>query len=59
MFLDIVREANENGEEYISIPHVRDVMFPPAKRYVQFVHFLEFRFGRVNVSSRMLYWIVR
>ncbi|KAJ1355200.1 hypothetical protein KIN20_012512 [Parelaphostrongylus tenuis] len=30
--LDIVRESSENGEEYISIPHVRDIMFPPAKR---------------------------
>ncbi|GMR47884.1 hypothetical protein PMAYCL1PPCAC_18079, partial [Pristionchus mayeri] len=27
-----VRESYESGEEYISIPHVRDQIFPPAKR---------------------------
>ncbi|RCN44534.1 hypothetical protein ANCCAN_09422, partial [Ancylostoma caninum] len=25
-FLDVVRDAAENGEDYISIPHVRDII---------------------------------
>lgn len=30
---DNVRESYERGEDSISIPHVRDQLFPPAKRY--------------------------
>ncbi|CAJ0574321.1 unnamed protein product, partial [Mesorhabditis spiculigera] len=29
---DTVRDSAADGEEYISVPHVRDVIFPPARR---------------------------
>ncbi|CAJ0937478.1 unnamed protein product, partial [Mesorhabditis belari] len=29
---DMVRDSAADGEEYISVPHVRDLIFPPAKR---------------------------
>uniref|UniRef100_A0A7I4YKY4 LEM domain-containing protein n=1 Tax=Haemonchus contortus TaxID=6289 RepID=A0A7I4YKY4_HAECO len=59
--LDIVREANENGEEYISIPHVRDVMFPPAKRrgaelarWERAVDFINANESRISTETRVL-----
>lgn len=59
--LDIVREANENGEEYISIPHVRDVMFPPAKRrgvemarWERAVDFINTNESRIATETRVL-----
>ncbi|VDO22027.1 unnamed protein product [Haemonchus placei] len=61
LFLDIVREANENGEEYISIPHVRDVMFPPAKRrgaelarWERAVDFINANESRISTETRVL-----
>ncbi|KJH49506.1 MAN1 protein [Dictyocaulus viviparus] len=59
--LDVVREASENGEEYISIPHVRDVMFPPAKRrgaelarWERAVDFINANESRIATETRML-----
>ncbi|WKY08030.1 hypothetical protein Q1695_007488 [Nippostrongylus brasiliensis] len=59
--LDIVRDANESGEEYISIPHVRDVMFPPAKRrgaelarWERAVDFINANESRIATETRVL-----
>lgn len=59
--LDVVREANENGEEYISIPHVRDIMFPPAKRrgaelarWERAVDFINTNESRIATETRVL-----
>uniref|UniRef100_A0A0K0DJJ0 LEM domain-containing protein n=1 Tax=Angiostrongylus cantonensis TaxID=6313 RepID=A0A0K0DJJ0_ANGCA len=59
--LDIVRESSENGEEYISIPHVRDVMFPPAKRrgaelarWERAVDFINANESRIATETRVL-----
>ncbi|CAI2329010.1 unnamed protein product [Caenorhabditis sp. 36 PRJEB53466] len=30
--IELIKESSADGEPYVSQPHVRDVMFPPAKR---------------------------
>ncbi|KAL6737873.1 hypothetical protein Aduo_011480 [Ancylostoma duodenale] len=59
--LDVVRDATENGEDYISIPHVRDIMFPPAKRrgaelarWERAVDFINANESRIATETRLL-----
>ncbi|KAK6752270.1 hypothetical protein RB195_003596 [Necator americanus] len=59
--LDVVRESTGNGEDYISIPHVRDIMFPPAKRrgaelarWERAVDFINANESRIATETRVL-----
>uniref|UniRef100_A0A1I7XL03 LEM domain-containing protein n=1 Tax=Heterorhabditis bacteriophora TaxID=37862 RepID=A0A1I7XL03_HETBA len=59
--LDIIRESALDGEEYISVPHVRDLMFTPAKRrgaelarWERAVDFINANESRVATETRVM-----
>ncbi|CAB3404847.1 unnamed protein product [Caenorhabditis bovis] len=59
--IELIRESTVDGEPYVSQPHVRDVIFPPAKRrgaeltrWERAVAFIDANESRVTTEIRVL-----
>ncbi|KHJ85219.1 MAN1 protein, partial [Oesophagostomum dentatum] len=53
--LDVVREATENGDDYISIPHVRDIIRGvELARWERAVDFINANESRIATETRLL-----
>ncbi|CAI4223883.1 unnamed protein product [Auanema sp. JU1783] len=62
--MDFVRDSSENGDgaQYISVPHVRDIIFPPSKRtkselklWNRAVEFLDSSESRMSTETRVIH----
>ncbi|CAG9537112.1 unnamed protein product [Cercopithifilaria johnstoni] len=61
--IDIIRDANEQGQIYVAEPHVRDMLLPPSKRmrnspewrrWQEAVEFINMNESRVSTETRII-----